>query len=390
MNLFEKLKSISSCDVAVLYAGKKTSVIGPPRSMSNLADLLESNYSVFRSKNITFKENIVRSDSSPFDPSENANNKNSVSSKVKLSSVTNSFRASLKKINFFHQLFITFTLLKFNILVYFILLVNDKVKIIITQPFVLKFPFLDIGHRLIYIRRANVDWGVRQLINDNFNVKSIFDSSFFSFDKVKLIYLVDIGKMSKKYSVIPNHFDSEDFAQLESKSSSLKVFFVGTWNSRKGAGLLVALSGRVNSFLDHKVEVYGALGAEIELNTSLVNSSFISYRGVVNHPYKQMSKGDIFISLSLVEGLQRSLVEAMLSGCIIVAFRRPDSSSVKDCKGVYIVDDLDCIAFEKCIKSIYELPKNERELLGEECVAFAKARYSSTAVLNNWKVILDE
>mgnify|MGYP000157645109 CR=1 FL=1 len=389
MSLIDRLKRMISCDVAVLYAGKKTTVIGPPRSMANLADLLDLNYSVFRTKNITFKKNKIFTDVNSSNSVLITNNKASVHYKVKLSLIMNSFRATLKKINLLHQFFIFLTLLKFNFLVYFILLINKNAKIIITQPFVLKFPFLDIGCRLIYIRRGNVDWGVRQLVNDNFNVKSLFDGSFFTFDNVKLIYLVEIGKLSKKYSVIPNHFDAEDFTQLESKSSGLKMFFVGTWSSRKGAGILITLSTNIHSFLEHKIEVFGALGAEPELNTSLIESSFISYRGVVGQPYKKMRKGDVFISLSLVEGLQRSLVEAMLSGCIIVAFNRPDSFSVKECKGVFIVDKFDSMSFEESIKSIIELPKRERELLGAECVTFAKNRFDSTSVLNKWKVILD-
>jgi glycosyltransferase involved in cell wall biosynthesis len=389
MSLINYFKSILSCDVAVLYAGKKTTVIGPPRSMANLADLLEPHYSTFRSKNIFFDRNIIHSDVINSKPFDNTGNEHPISLKSKLEVVMKKFKMKLKKINILHQSFIFFTLMRFNFLIYFILLVNQRAKIIITQPFVLKLPFCNIGHRLIYIRRANVDWGVRQLVNDNFNVKSFFDGSFFAFSNVKLVYLVDLGTLSKKYSVIPNHFNADDFTQVTSESSELKILFVGTWSSRKGGNLLITLSNNIYSFLAHKIEVYGALGAEPDLNTSLISAEGISYCGVVEKPYSKMKKGDIFISLSLVEGLQRSLIEAMLSGCIIVAFNRPDSHSVKECKGVFIVDEFDSSVFEKCIKSILDIPKKERELLGDECVAFAKNRYSAPSVLSKWKVILD-
>lgn len=389
MSLIISLKLMLSCDVVVLYAGKKTTVIGPPRSMANLADLLEPHYSVFRSKNITFNKKVIHSEAISSYPPEKSFDGYKAYLSNKLKALIYSLKTKMKSINMLHQMFMLFTLVRFNIFVYFISLVNKRAKIIITQPFVLKVPFFNIGNRLIYIRRGNVDWGVRQLINDDFNIKTFFDGSFFSFNNVKLVYLVDLGVLSKKYTVIPNHFDADSFNQLATNRTCSKVFFVGTWSTRKGGRLLIDLSTQITPFLEHKIEVYGTLGSEPELNKSLIESSGITYCGVVEEPYKKMSKGDVFISLSLVEGLQRSLIEAMLSGCIIIAFTRPDSLSVKECKGVFIVDEFDAFAFEKLIKSILDLPKKEREFLGEQCAAFAKSRYSATSVLSKWKVILD-
>ncbi|WP_185231147.1 glycosyltransferase [Teredinibacter franksiae] len=377
--MFEYLKEIRSADVGLFLAGIKTDKIGPPISMSNLADLLSLEMRVFRTKNIVFNAGGLEG---------------KVGGVAESNNILTKVRNFVKSIYFIRQVYLLYCFVKFNLCVYLFAFVNKQAKIIITQPFLFYTSMLDRCDRLVYIRRGNGDWGCSLSTIYPGIVKYYLEKIFYKFERCSLVYLVDIGTVSRKYSVIPNHFELSDFGLKEHRLEVKPVVcFVGTWCSRKGGDLILKLVEKSSIFSNEiDINVYGALGIESHLNEALTNSEYISYKGTVAKPYHNLFVGDVFISVSKIEGLQRSMIECMLSGCLVVGIERPDTLSVKDCSGVFLVPDSKNVVndLDYTLTKISQMSCDQRKQLGIANRRFAQEKYSPKEILEKWRKLLSE
>lgn len=363
-------------DVGVFFVGKYTNLIGPPKSMLDLSILLAEKYTVYTSKNLT--NNI----------SKNINNTDITRDKTFLHSVISFLKSRLKKNRAIYEAHILYILIKFNLVILFFHLTNPNAKIIITQPFCVFNLIPSLRNKMIYIRRANMVWGAREKTAKPSIIKKIFDGIFFKYRNIDLVYLVPQEKNSQKHHVIPNYFDGESW-EIKSKTNDiLSVFFVGTWCKRKGADIFISL---LNSSSSEKlsVNVFGALGSNEELNQALLSSKMISYHGRVDKPASYMRAGDVFISSSRVEGLQRSLMEAMLAGCVIVASKRPDTIFLNGSNGMFI-SDFHNATHMNILEKLSSMPKSKREALGEENRNYVIQNFSKLKILNLWVELINE
>jgi hypothetical protein len=363
-------------DVGVFFVGKYTNLIGPPKSMTELTSLLSSQYSVFSSKNLPVKG---------FGTSQDINLAN-----VTQKGIFKKLFSILKTNRIIYELYILYLLCVFNLQIVIFHFLNPNAKIIITQPFFILGWLPSVRNLTIYIRRANTDWGVREKSAKACFVKKIFDYLFFRTSNIKLVYLVPQNFCSMKYSVIPNFFESSEWIIKNSANKDTNAFFVGTWCFRKGSDKFLSLFNE--SDVNVIPTVCGGLGSDSKLNSLLLKSKCIKYLGVVSNPSQLMYVGDIFISTSRVEGMQRSMVEAMLSGCLVVAISRPDSIFVSPSEGVFVVehncDEINEI--NEIIDKIINMSFERRSILGAANRSFIENNFSKSNVLSLWSGLIDD
>lgn len=365
--MFNFFKKISKSEVYVMYVGDYSSQIGPPNSMIYLSHLLEKKYTV------SMTSNLLKGDASG--DSKTNRTQNNISRKKNNFSIP--FRKHLASIRF------VALVISFNIKVLAARLVKPNIKFVITQP--LLMPWYSFEN-VYFIKRANLE--ISNIGKEN-KVFHYFESRFIKSKSFKLIYLVKQDYDSgHPYSVIPNHFSNERFKVRVASESRIQMHSVGTWNKRKGADLLHELSDLLIEYSKEKINIYGGLGSDERLN-KLLRSEKIEYHGVISSPYNNFNAGDIFLSFSKVEGLQRSLVEALFMGCIIIAFPRPDSLSLKDYPGVFIIDPNNKYdSLKTTLQQIYSLNCFELSELGLKNRSLAMNDFSEKGVLESWVKLL--
>jgi glycosyltransferase involved in cell wall biosynthesis len=99
-----------------------------------------------------------------------------------------------------------------------------------------------------------------------------------------------------------------------------------------------------------------------------------------------MACGDIFMSTSRIEGLQRSLVESMLSGCLVLAFERPDSLFLSESPGVFLCTEDSVVTI---LEKITALDVSDRLQLGRLNRQYAINHFSCDVVLDKWSELLN-
>lgn len=346
-----------------MYVGDYSNQIGPPASMICLSHLLEKKYRVCMTTNLV--KGVGYHNSIADNLKSNANRKKS------------KFLIFLRK--YFAPVRFTVLVMSFNIKVSVARLVNRNIKFVITQPLLLPWYSFD---SVYFIKRANLE--ISDIGNEN-RVFHYFESRFIKSDSFKLVYLVKQDyNSSYPYSVIPNHFSGDRFNVRVVKESRPKIHSVGTWNKRKGADLLYELSDLLIEYSGEKIDIYGGLGNDDELNKLLESKNF-DYHGVTTCPFNNFNAGDVFLSFSRVEGLQRSLVEALFMGCIIVAFPRPDSLSLSHYPGVFIIDpNKKFESLSAILQKIYSLNHVDLSELGLKNRNIAINEFSEQGVLESW------
>ncbi|TPA50206.1 glycosyltransferase family 1 protein [Vibrio parahaemolyticus] len=364
--MFDFFKKVSKSEIYVMYVGDYSNQIGPPNSMIYLSHLLEKKYSV------CMTSNLIKGDSSG--DSMTNRSQNCVSRKNNFSIP---FRKHLASIRF------VALVISFNIKFLVARLVNPNIKFLITQPLLMPWYSFEMVY---FIKRANLE--ISDIGKEN-KVFHYFESRFIKSKSFKLVYLVKQDYESgHPYSVIPNHFSNECFKVRVANESRIKMHSVGTWNKRKGAELLHELSDLLIEYSKERINIYGGLGNDERLNKLLKSEKF-EYHGVISCPYNNFNVGDIFLSFSKVEGLQRSLVEALFMGCIIIAFPRPDSLSLKNYPGVFIVDPNNKYeSLKTTLQQIYSLNYLELSELGLKNRSVAMNDFSEEGVLESWVKLL--
>lgn len=359
--------------------GRYTNAIGPPKSMQDLANLLSCDFDVERGFNLKNRS---------YEGSKQ--NPQSASRRPLLQKI----KMGMKNVSFFYNVVSFLYLLKFNFEVFHFAFKNPTSKIIITQSSLIYIPFFPNIERVIYIRRGNsiIKKLSRSDRSDSTSfVKKYANNSFVKYKGVKKIYLVDNGKLPYKYTVIPNYFDVNSFDLNYPDDRDISLSYIGTWCDRKGASLYLDLVELAKAHDCLKANVYGVLGGDKVLNDRLLNNFNVNYLGLVPKPSSYMRVGDIFVSFSSLEGLQRSLVESMLSGCIVIGLERPDTLSLADCPGVFIFkkdNELMKNVFS-VLECLLDMTMKERQCLGENCREYASNVFSKESVLSSWKKILN-
>ncbi|RQW70852.1 glycosyltransferase family 1 protein [Halomonas sp. YLB-10] len=377
MSLLRRISHFFKLDVYVAYLGDFSFQIGPPSSMKSLSELLSEIYKVEVTNNLRKKIEST--------------NENSQNDAVAAGKSNTLWRFNIKKkavkyarlYCFLRILRFFVLLLLFNLKCNFLQLVNKGLVVVITQPFY--FPIINRGH-VVYIRRANEPLG--KVLEKG--VKGYLEKRFYDWVVKRVVYLVPINRQSPG-CVIPNHFDVENhYLNYPSAMSSLHV--TGTWNYRKGADRVASVIENLPFQLRSRACVYGGLGLDDNIN-ELVVSLGDCYKGIVAEPFKHYVVGDIFLSLSRLEGFQRSMAEALLQGCLVVAVSRPDSRYIEDYPGVFIVDKGKEFSFEECaefIEELFSMPIEERVTLGEKNRERAIEDMGRDSILAAWKSVLDD
>lgn len=363
-------KTVISSDLYIMYVGDYSNQIGPPNSMIALAKLLKKKYSLLSTDNLLL---------SPQESEGASVKEKSIISDFRVFLATTRLKCFLSKIRF------VILVLTFNIKAILARLINKKIKLVITQPLLL--PLISF-EGVFFIKRANLEL---MDIGTNNKIFYLFEKIFVNKKGFKLIYLVKQSyESSYPYSIIPNHFYKSDFEPRDSRAGSYEFHSVGTWSERKGADLLYEASSSIFSLTKRALNVYGGLGEDILLNSQL-DSKYINYHGVQPSPYNNFCKGDVFISFSRVEGLQRSLVEALFMECVIVGFPRPDILSLQNYPGVFIIDPDDMLnSLTEIVNYLSSLDCQERCSLGSSNRVLAISEFSEDQVTEKWEDLLSK
>lgn len=357
----------------VAYCGRYNVTIGPPASMRALADLLQVSYSV------TVTDNLK-----PSGAPAGSSRRDDLASPGLIKKAIN----RIKKIRLVKEAALFVHIVIFNWRIFRFCRKHSGSVVIVTQPFVV--PCVLSNARLIYIRRSNKE---ASLVLSRECVAKFFESWFVSSTKKETVYLVP----SDEYHVdtaIPNHFEVERYQLDVAKAKDSPSFYwVGTWDIRKGAKRLMLLASNYsNSF--PLVHVFGNLGYDSDVNDWLINVSNAHYFGVVDEPYEKFCVGDVFLSLSHLEGFQRAMVEAMLKGCLVVATRRPDSALFDGISGVRLIDwdnnkELASVAeLAAYIQEFSNMPVRQRVHCGLENRKAMEDVVSAKEIAQKWDAVL--
>lgn len=341
--------------------------------MRALADLLRVSYSV------TVTDNLKASEA----PANRGRDDDSVSPRLIKKAIDR-----IKKIRFIKEAALVVHIFIFNWRVFRFCRKHSGSVVIVTQPFVV--PFVLNGTRLIYIRRGNK---AASAVLSRECVTRFFESWFVSSTRNETVYLVPSNEYQVD-TVIPNHFEVERFPIDVTKVRDKPSFYwVGTWDIRKGAARLMLLASNYSDSFP-LVQVYGNLGVDSEVNDWLINSPSARYLGVVKKPYEEFYVGDVFLSLSHLEGFQRAMVEAMLKGCVVVATRRPDSALFDGISGVRLIDwddnnELVSVAeLAAYIQEFSDMPIRQRVDFGLENRKAMADVVSAEGVAQKWDAVL--
>lgn len=344
--------------IHILYMGKYSNLIGPPKSMIELYELLSNDHQTHLSKNLH----------------KQAQNRKSTH-RASVSTRNRPIRTLLSSV-------IHITL--FNIRALFIKIQHPETTLIITQPFLI-LPLLS-GLNILYTRRASTP--LNRTIGTDI-IKRIVEKQFKSLPHNNLIYLADFEGREPSSTVIPNSISTNKSSSKEHASprSSVEIFVTGTFAHRKGADRVLKLAPLLPP--ETTLNLIGDISPEFcqDLPPN------VKIHGRQDVPYNQYRVGDIFLSLSRLEGFQKAMVEAMLSGCIVIATSRPDSESISDSQGVFLVSNEttpQTIAEEahSVFNEINALSPSKRAELGKHNQRLAECNYSREAVKKLWNNII--
>jgi glycosyltransferase involved in cell wall biosynthesis len=347
--------------------GKYSENIGPPKSMRELSSLLQINNKVLVSKNLRFNNNS----SGFFTDAPQSLKFNKLRKKL----------FWLKNIPCLSLLVSCIYLITFNLKAVYVAIFHSDTLVIITQPF-LVWP-LSIKSNFVYIRRASVPLSEKIGIDP---IKRFFERGFRRFPSRRTIYLTDFPEREMDSSVIPNFISiSDPVSSLnDHKRQSPEFFFTGTFSYRKGADRVLELCAHMPE--NFPINIIGSLTSEF---AHAEKKEKIIIHGLLRAPYEKYKPGDIFLSLSRLEGFQRSMVEAMLRGCIIIATGRPDSRAISESEGVFLVSNEtnNEILVEhvwNIINNIKGITSVERIELGRMNKILAIERFSQESIERKW------
>jgi len=322
--------------IYIAFCGKYNNAIGPVQSMIVIYEILKKSHNCSISSNLKSKENIKKG------------------LKKKPNHLAKIAKYYLSPLIDIYYIFV------FNINVF----KNIKSDvIIITQPFLI-VPVKFFGIKLIYTRRANV---LDKVLIANSATKRVFERVFYLIQNYQTIYLVPQASGS---TFIPNAFDIN---RINPQSYTLikKCYFAGTWNKRKGSEEMKEL---LDKGILKKIIAFG------EIHESLPKG--VDHKGVVKNPSYLYMPGDIYLSFSSLEGLQRSVMEALIRGCFVICLKRPDSLFLSQSPLVYVVNNL--LEVENTLLKIDSISLESYQKMYEENYKFLSSKFSKKVIQEKW------
>lgn len=184
----------------------------------------------------------------------------------------------------------------------------------------------------------------------------VFQGSFlYSYDKIIAItdevrdYWQQFTKM--EISVVSSGVDIERFCFLGDRGNITKLLYLGRILKRKGIEDFLKLSSLLkDDARGLQFDVVGD-GPNLEIYKKKFGGS-VKFIGSVEDPEKYFMESDVVICFSEYgEGLQGVILEAMSTGCIVIATRTKINSSLL-CDGCGILVDYD---FDELIKGVKRL-----------------------------------
>jgi len=135
---------------------------------------------------------------------------------------------------------------------------------------------------------------------------------------------------------VPNFVDGKEFSYVPTEKKEPLLLFVGMLVEVKMPSLLIdAIGGMSRQSLpkDFRVEIVGAGPLESSVLESIRQQSLqdlVSLDGSVPHSVVRdlMGRALIYVSASAMEGTSFALIEAMASGCVVIASDIPGNSAI--------------------------------------------------------------
>ena len=210
----------------------------------------------------------------------------------------------------------------------------------------------------------------------------------------------ELAKESKKYfllnknklEVIPNGVDVGEFKNLNSRGKEeLIVTMLGTLSEHKGQHLAVDIINKVSlEFPDIKLKIIGEGSFKNELQDKIDKKGLqqnILLLGRRDDAFNLLYDSDLFLHLSLSEGMPLAVMEAMMCGLPVVAFNVSGVRDVVSDNG-YLCDygDLESIS-----SRIVELLKNEdlRNKMSRSSLEIATKSYSKDKMVLTYDSYLE-
>ncbi|MGH6622287.1 MAG: glycosyltransferase family 4 protein [Alphaproteobacteria bacterium] len=204
------------------------------------------------------------------------------------------------------------------------------------------------------------------------------------------------ARMNIRAVVLPNPLEPASFSSARRPDKNpfdpRLIVAVGRLEWQKGYDVLIAAFARVAArFTDWRLDIFGSGALEQDLRRRIAQAgleSRITLRGVVNDIPSILQSADVFVQASRYEGFSNTIVEALASGCCVIATDSPGATAEILQAGVYgtlvAPDDVDGLA---AAMATFMADAARRESCARRAPA-AVARYDAGAIAARWLDLL--
>ena len=198
------------------------------------------------------------------------------------------------------------------------------------------------------------------------NLDSLFLKKYFLVNKNKLV-------------IRPNWVSNENHKNFKSRYEN-KILSVGRLEKQKNFEYLIKCLVNTNLTLD----IVGSGSEKENLEKITENLSVdINFLGTVenNQLLKLMTEYKYFVSSSLFEGNPKAILEAMASGCVVIAKEIPNNVEIINNKVNGILFNESSISLKSILKNIKIL--SDQQNLSQNGIEYVKKNNSIEALANN-------
>jgi len=143
-----------------------------------------------------------------------------------------------------------------------------------------------------------------------------------------------------------------------------------------------------------QLKIVGSGTEEVALRTlagQLGIGERVDFAGFCQDVYPLLTRADAFVLASLWEGLPVGVLEASAASLPVVATDGPGTSeTILPGETGLLVPVGDSQALADAMASVMEMPESQRRAMGKRGREFMQARYSLTAVADQWEQIYAE
>ena len=214
-----------------------------------------------------------------------------------------------------------------------------------------------------------------------------------------------LTKMFKrKYSIIQNGFNVRPIIKPVNtsgsnyKSQKIRIISVGRLIAGKNHSALIEAIHK--SGLTKYELIFIGEGEDKERLMDLTRQyemmDFVNFMGQIqrNNVYEELNKSDLFVSLSLGEGMPIAVLEAMANGCLMLLSNIPPHLEIdKELGRLNFVNPSDLTGISNAILRITSMSKEEKVMVTSHQQAFVNSNFSTKNMLEKYMKIflkLDE